>query len=216
MDIVASLEHGRRIINAMEGKDDRSRLVARFAKEAFAETVERTVDTALMSGDPKALEPYVSNRERLAGLRSKTRRGSRDDTDDILRRLTDAQATPGHMAAWLSGATKAQQPIRAVRVAERLKETLKPEEWSTLRQATADRVMQAMGPEASASASADDFMKFLHGRGERLMTVMFNRNERDLMSRIGNTVRLQGEAAAPAVKPLIARLGAMISAPDKH
>lgn len=215
-DLIAPLEQARRRVNQLSAEGERGRLVVRFAKEAAAETVERTVDRTLMSGDPAALAQLEAGRERLARLRSANRRASRDDTEDTLHRLTDARATPGHMAAWLYGSSRAQPAIRAVRVAERLKQTMDRETWASLRQATLDRAMQARGEGVPPQQSADDFLKFMNGRGERLMTAMFSKNERDLMARIGNTVRLQGEAAAPAVKPLIARLGAMISAPDKH
>jgi hypothetical protein len=211
-DPIAPLDQARRRVNQLSGEGERGRLAVRFAKEAAAESVERTVDRALMSGDPAQLAQLEGNRERLAQLRSANKRASRDDTEDTLHRLTDARATPGHMAAWLYGATLAQPPIRAVRVAERLRETMPKETWATLRQATADRVMQARGEGVPPQQSADDFMKFMHGRGERLMTTMFSKNERELMGRIGNTVRLQGEAAQAAVQPLAARLQALLTA----
>jgi hypothetical protein len=206
---LAALDQLRRKVAQLPADGD-SRTMVRFAKEALAENVERTIDRALMSGDPAEADALVRARDKVAKLRATTRRSSRDDTDDTLHRLTDAGATPQHMAAWLAGSTRAQPPIRAIRVAERLKETLPAAEWSTLRQATADRVMQAGA--GTPTDSADGFMKFLHGRGERLMTVLFSKNERDLMARIANTVRLQGDAAEPAVKPIIAQLGAILSA----
>lgn len=216
-DPLDRIDQARRKINQMEAKGDEGRMAIRFVKDTFAETVDRMIDTPLMSGDPATLQTFEQNRERLARLRSITRKSPNEDADATIARLTNAGAKVADMANWLVGSARTQPPHRAFKVSERLKEQIKGENWDALRQATAARLMQPHmvdGKPVPEKDSADDFMKFMHGRGERLMTTMFSKKERDLMARIGNTVRLQGKQAGPAVKPMIAQLGAML-APQK-
>jgi hypothetical protein len=208
------IETARRKINQIEVKGEEGRLALRFVKDSFAETVDRMIDVPLMSGDPATLQTFEQNREKLAQLRSITRKSPNEDADATVARLTNGGGKIADMANWLVGSSRTQPPHRAFKVSEKLREQFKEEDWGALRQATVARLMQPRmvdGKQLTESESADDFMKFMHGRGERLMNTMFSKKERDLMARIGNTVRLQGKQAAPTVKPMLAQLGAMVA-----
>jgi len=213
VDPLDKIEAARRKINQIEAKGEEGRLAVRFVRDSFAETVDRMIDVPLMSGDPATLQTFEQNREKLARLRSITRKSPNEDADATVARLTNGGGKIADMANWLVGSARTQPPHRAFKVSERLKEQFKEEDWGALRQATVARLMQPRmvdGKQLSESQSADDFMKFMHGRGERLMTTMFSKKERDLMARIGNTVRLQGKQAGPTVKPMLAQLGVMV------
>src|SRR5688572_7888808 len=100
-DPLDRIDTARRKINQLQAKGDEGRRAVRFVKDTFAETVDRMIDTPLMSGDPATLQTFEQNRERLARLRSITRKSPNEDADATVARLTNAGAKVGDMANWL-------------------------------------------------------------------------------------------------------------------
>jgi hypothetical protein len=177
------------------------------AKRALSEATGAQIDAALMRGTPDVLAELEEAGPKVADLHGTS------DPIAVIDRLTRMRATSKDVATWLIRAAIVLPPSRSAEVARRLKETITPAGWSELRAAAVDLLATPTG--ATLKESADSLMKFLGGRGEPLLVVLFTALERETLAAIGNTARLYGEGADPrryaaAVRPLAQKLAASI------
>ncbi|NGX98305.1 MAG: hypothetical protein G4V63_24790 [Candidatus Afipia apatlaquensis] len=165
---------------------------------AFDDHVEQALVSPLFTGDEAAYGTLKAARKAYADYAKTFRpQGPGDDVGTVIQKIIgryDGQAaTPNEVANFLFGATNVGAKGQSVRVAQRLKSMLgdDSEEWFGVRQGLWSKLteppagMTDWGPQKVS----ERIFKFLNGEGQVLSHVLFNANERALMSQFGQVLK---------------------------
>jgi len=193
-------------MNLPEGKD-------RYVIEVADEAIQTSLDGALMSGDPNAVRALSK-----ASLPPNSKAGR--DVDDIMDRFARFGASMDSVSNWLLAAPAIYGSDTPREVAQQLRKDLKPEGWTALRGAAVARLMMlpTESNEPTLRDRSEEMMRFVNGHGQGVAAALFSPEERDVMKRYANTVRLVSTedgsvppSAAMRLQPLLAQLTAMVS-----
>lgn len=195
---LTDIERIRRRLIQMQGSTDADNAALRKVVQAYDAAVFDMVDDQLFSGDPRALAALVEARAEWTRYRSYTRplpSNQAYDAAQIIQRMVEKDVTPEEVANWVYGATLANPPARANRVASTLKDILGPtsEEWMAVRSAAFTRlVTQVNNPDEilTAARMATNITGFVNGRGQSLANTLFTAEEREMLLSFANTLRL--------------------------
>lgn len=165
---------------------------------AFDDHVEQALLSPLFSGDEAAYGVLKSARKSYADYAKNFRpQGPGDDVGTVIQKIVgryDGQAaTPNEVANYLYGATNVGAKGQSVRVAQRLKSMLgdDSEEWFAVRQGLWSKLteppagMTDWGPQKVS----ERIFKFLNGDGQVLSHVLFDAEERKLISQFGTVLK---------------------------
>ena len=161
-----------------EGKD-------RYVIEVADEAIQTSLDGVLMSGDPNAIRELSST-----PLPPNSKAGR--TAEDILDRFSRFEADMASVSNWLLAAPVVYGSDMPKDVAKGLREELSPGGWAALRGAAMARLM--MLPVGSSKPTVVDrseaMLRSINGRGNGVASVLFSVDERSLMKRYANTVRI--------------------------
>ena len=153
------------------------------------------VDGQLFSGDDRAIAMLREGNQWYSQYLQMVRPRTGDQTGRFISQIIEGNKTPEHVASWLYGANLTRPTGQSVAAARRIRDIVgaESEEWSAVRGATFLRLM-------SSSDNVDDILTpgriannitgFVSGRGSGLAAAMFSAEERDLMRRFANTLRM--------------------------
>lgn len=200
----------RELLNLAEtAQTNGDRRGARHAREALDSWLDRAIDDALISGDPRALDALKQAR----GLRARyartysqqrgRRRGGSAQADPggaLIERIVEDELTGTQVMNLLFGRSELGGKAGTARAVERLVTELGPEsaEVSALREAYVARLLQRVpNPQNSiqfGDALAREWRDAIQGSGSEITNALFSREERVRMTRF---VRLLEELAPP-------------------
>lgn len=151
-------------------------------------------DSALMSGDPAALQLVRDARAASADLfRTYGKRDAADRAGATLERMIDEDVTSTEVANWLWGTSKDGRGPEAYRMLRRITEVVgrESEGFQGLRRGMLQTVLMN-APEArqqGAQAMAENLFKFINGDGSPIARFLFTPAELSQLRRYGAAIR---------------------------
>lgn len=216
----------RRRLNSLEGTTDADDAALRLVIRAYTEALEDIRNAGLMTGDPRALTFWRQGDAEWSRLMQLTRPEPGDQVGRIIRTIIEGDRTPEDVANWIFGANAIRPGGNTVGVVRTIRDTLgeDSQEWSAIRSAAFTNLITPrndagglLGPQAMVT----NLTGFLNGEGQTLSTILFSAQERELLRRFTNTLRLtipdpkatnysrSSYGNARAFAPILSQLSAM-------
>jgi len=185
----------QRRINALEATSDTDRAALRMVQRAYNDTISDMMDAQLFSGDDRAIAMMREGNQWYSQYLQMTNPRTGDQTGRFIAQIIEGNKSPEDIANWLYGANLTRPTGTSVRAAERLKQIVgaDSEEWNAVRGATFLRLISAsdnLDEPLTARQIANNITGFISGRGSGLAAQLYSVEERDLMRRFANTLRL--------------------------
>ena len=217
----------RRRLNNMIGDaaTDGDRAASRRVIDSFDRAIDGLVEDQMFEGSTQAIAMLREGNEYYAQFRQLTRPRSGDASGRFIANIIEGNKNADQVGAWLISSNLARPTGQSISAATRLKEVLGAgsNEWNAVRGAAflrslsrADDIDQMLTPKQIA----ENLKGFTDGRGSGLATTLFTVEERDLMRRLANTLRLvdsgtgraQGPNAMTKLKRSVTNLGRVLLA----
>jgi len=182
-------------INALEASTPADQLALRHVREAYDQSIADMVDAQLFSGDDRAIQMLREGNQWYSQYLQMVRPRSGDQTGRFIAQIIEGNKSPEDIANWLYGANLTRPTGTSARAAERLKQIVgaDSEEWNAVRGATFLRLICAsdnLDEPLTARQIANNITGFVAGRGSGLAAQLYTVEERDLMRRFANVLRL--------------------------
>lgn len=170
---------------------------------AMDDWVDDAVETALLSGDPAALESLKAARRLWAKYWSQFM--GRKGADNFIRKMVEEETNPRDVVGWLFGATKMGSNRNSLGIVKRLKGILGEDsaEWGAIRQGAWARLTTATEgrTQPGAQKQAENVIEFLKGPNRALAAELFSPAEMRQMltyTRALQTTLTKAKAANPS------------------
>ncbi len=165
--------------------------------KAFDEHVQNVLDAGLFSGSPRVPQALKEARDAYASYRSIfTPKGAGDDVGRVMQKIVgrfDGQAaTPTEISNYLYGANGIGANGLSVRLAQRLKQVLTPEEIAGVKQGLWAKLTTATegATEFGTQKVTGRVAEFLNGKGAPLAHTLFTPAERTEIARYGQLQKM--------------------------
>jgi hypothetical protein len=185
----------RRRLNTLDGSTEADDRALSLVIRAYTEGLEDIRNAGLMTGDPRALAFWRQGDAEWSRLMQLTRPEPGDQVGRIIRTIIEGDRTPEDVANWIFGANAIRPGGNTVGVVRTIRDTLgeDSQEWAAIRSAAFTNLITPrndagglLGPQAIVT----NLTGFLNGEGQTLSTMLFSAQERDLLRRFTNTLRL--------------------------
>ena len=185
----------RRVLNNLDGTSTQDGAALQMVRRAYDNSLTDMFEAQLFSGDPSALQMWRQGDVNYSRYLSLTRPQTGDPVSRNIAGMIRENSTPEEIANWLYGSniTKPSGPV--VRTAQRVREVVgeDSEAWQSIRGAAFMRLMfpsDNLEGTWTAAKLAQNVSNFVSGRGQSLAATLFTVDERDLLRRFANTIRL--------------------------
>ncbi|WP_426418199.1 hypothetical protein [Bradyrhizobium genosp. A] len=183
--------------------------------EAAAERVRAFLDgkgrllaqTVFSPGERKSLAQYADRL--LSSIPAEQEKGA---VASLIRKVANGEASPNELVNALFGASGKGAGSMSVPLAQKLKASLPPEAWTSIRQGMFEKLTRAGEGkiEFEAQALSQRLHEFLNESGSQLAKTLYSPREIDLMRKLANVYKqmipVKGTTNPSGTAPMLARM----------
>ena len=182
---------GRYRTAAFKGANAADQMAMQEIVGAFDGWLDDVFTSGLTTADPATLALAQKSRGLWKAYLDNFTARSGDDASKLMAKMAEIDVTPAEAARWIWGTSNIGAKGVSVRLAQKLRTALPPEDWNAVRAGAWRMVAEAPpGKEFGPQAIANNIEAFTKGDGAAMARVLFSAEEIAQMQRFSRAMRL--------------------------